>query len=158
MNLYLMRHGLAEDYASSDRDRRLTALGAARMHAQALGMRRRGFSFNLILSSDYDRASETARIVGEVLGARVDLDPRLGCGCEPDDLARIVKQARYPDRLLIVGHQPDLGEVVRYLTGAFVAVDKGTLIHVETARINQNDGVLREVLSPDTLVLLGGDR
>jgi phosphohistidine phosphatase SixA len=59
---------------------------------------------------------------------------------------------------LIVGHQPDLGEVVRYLTGAFVAVDKGTLIHVETARINQNDGVLREVLSPDTLVLLGGDR
>jgi phosphohistidine phosphatase len=155
MNLYLMRHGLAEDHAPSDRERRLTRSGIERMRAQAFGMKRLGFGFDRLLSSDYYRSSETARIIGDVLRIDVELEPRLGCGCEPDDLEHIVKELRYPDRLLVVGHQPDIGEFVRYLTGAFVAVDKGTFIHLETARLRRNDGMIREVLSPDTLVRSG---
>jgi phosphohistidine phosphatase len=67
MTLYLMRHGEAEPQRTTDDARPLTAVGEATVRAVADGMRQLGLRPR-ILHSPYIRATQTARLVADVLG------------------------------------------------------------------------------------------
>ncbi len=120
MEIYLMRHAIAADAADlgldSDDARPLTADGAERMRQCAAGMKRLGLQFDRIWTSPLLRARQTAEIAAEALGlgARLEETDLLGhgfsCGAVAADLARQPKNAR----LLLVGHQPDMGELIQY--------------------------------------------
>ena len=69
--LFIMRHGQAENPSAatgwSDRARQLTEVGVQRIQAMIPAMRQLQFVPELIVSSPYPRAAETARIVHEGL-------------------------------------------------------------------------------------------
>src|SRR5258708_1648062 len=77
MNLFILRHAIAEPRGTptpgGDSQRRLTSAGKTKMRRAARGMRSLGLEFDLILSSPYLRASETAEIVAEVFGLEKQL-------------------------------------------------------------------------------------
>src|SRR5260221_14379378 len=70
MEIYLLRHGIAEDRAASgrDTDRRLTEEGRAKLHSVLERAHSAGVTPSLILSSPLRRAIETAEIAARQLG------------------------------------------------------------------------------------------
>ena len=70
------------------------------------------------------RTRETAEVVAGELGVPVALDPALEPGFAARDLPALLE--RHPgDPLVLVGHNPDLSEVVRSLSGSRVDLAKG---------------------------------
>ena len=122
MNLYFLRHAIAEERSGSspagDAQRRLTPEGAKKMRRIARGMKAAKLSFDLILTSPYPRAKETANIVAEIFGVpkKMELTPALAPHGNPkqliDDLHR-----HHPDRknVLLVGHEPYLSRLISIL-------------------------------------------
>src|SRR5215472_12589652 len=78
MNLFILRHGLAVEPGthrlSRDSDRQLTPKGKRKVREVARAMKAMGLSFDLILTSPYVRARQTAEIVAEELHARKRLE------------------------------------------------------------------------------------
>src|SRR5215468_1467835 len=74
MDLYILRHGLAgsrEEWSGPDAERPLTNKGRSRSQAAARGLGLLGVAPEVILTSPYLRAAETAQLTAEVLGAPV---------------------------------------------------------------------------------------
>ena len=138
MELYILRHAIAEPApnppAGGDSKRRLTTEGADKMRRAAKGMKAMGLSFDLIVSSPYLRAKETAEIVVDVLrpGKRLELSPLL----EPDgDMKGFIEELgrKHGDKkhVLIVGHEPNLSRLTSQLTSGHmrtsIELKKGAL-------------------------------
>lgn len=159
MRLYLMRHGPAEDQASSGRDfdRRLTADGRALVRAMgaALLRERTGSAPEgpdlRVVSSPRVRARETAQIVREALGAgspAVEFEEALsGDRAIPRELiSALVELGR---DALVVGHQPSIEELTRELLQPEPLVIRG--FHTATIVILAVQGsgfALASVLDP----------
>ena len=77
MNLYLLRHGIAVEPGTigyePDSERPLTAKGKTRLRTAACAMEALGLSFDLILSSPFLRAKQTAELVAKDLKLRKKL-------------------------------------------------------------------------------------
>lgn len=89
------------------------------MEAAAKGMLAMKLEIELILTSPLVRAKETAVIVAEALGLKEQfvVCPALSGGKTPADVVKALKkQIGQAQRVLAVGHQPDLGRLVSYLT------------------------------------------
>jgi phosphohistidine phosphatase len=123
MELYILRHAIAETApnppSGGDSKRRLTAEGADKMRRAARGMKALELSFDLIISSPYPRAKETAEIVAEALlsGKRLELSPLL----EPEGnskqfIEELKRKHGEKERVLIVGHEPGLSRLISVLT------------------------------------------
>ena len=78
MNLYIIRHAIAVDEGSpeyeEDSQRPLTDKGKKKMRQIAKGLRALGVDFDLILSSPYIRAKETAEILEDVFKLKKDIE------------------------------------------------------------------------------------
>jgi len=120
--LYLVRHAIAEVRgATADADRQLTAEGARRMRRVALGLKRLGVAPELILSSPLRRAEETAAILVSVLAPDLPIEiyPPLAPGNPIAEVISGLRQYRRAHHVLLVGHQPSLGELAsQLLTGS----------------------------------------
>jgi phosphohistidine phosphatase len=151
MELILWRHADAEDAGPhGDRARRLTKKGrkqAERM-ARWLGPRLEGDW--RILCSPAERALETA----EPLGRDFEVSEAVSTSASA---ASVIDAAGWPDdgRVLVVGHQPTLGEVAAQLLGGRVgevSVRKGAILWFATReRAGQDETLLKVVLDPETL-------
>ena len=89
------------------------------MHAVAKGLDWLDLKLDTIVTSPLVRAQETADIVRQALHpSRYDMSQLLAPGCDLSALARLL--ALYPQfrELMIVGHEPDLGEIIAGLIGA----------------------------------------
>ncbi len=115
MRLYLVRHAEAAPGEPDDL-RPLTASG--RQTARALGARLAadGVRADAVLSSPLLRARETAAALGRALGCEPESDERLAPGATVDDLRDVV--AGRGAAVVVVGHQPDCGEIAAELSGA----------------------------------------
>src|SRR6476619_7985509 len=115
MRVYLVRHAQA---AGGDPDdlRPLTAEGRA--DARALGERlaHDGVHATAVISSPLLRARETAAEIARALGCEPEADERLAPGATVDDLRDVV--AGRGAAVVVVGHQPDCGEIAAELSGA----------------------------------------
>ena len=78
MNLYILRHGIAVEPGSpgykSDSERPLIPKGERRLRSAAAAMRKLELSFDLILSSPFIRAKQTAEIVAGELKLKKRID------------------------------------------------------------------------------------
>ena len=108
---YLVRHGKAEDYgpSGSDADRRLTSEGRQELAAIAKTFARLDDKIGIVLSSPLRRAVETAEIFAEKLDSQMEIAGELEPPVSPQRLLARV-HARPEQRLLLVGHQPGLGQ------------------------------------------------
>jgi len=137
VDIYLMRHGKAEDYGpgGSDAARRLTKRGHEEIRAAARWMKSQELSFDLIAASPLARAQETAGIVAAVLGQKtVESWEVLVPGGNPDTVCHAI--GRYPDTasLLLVGHEPLLSALAsRMVAGnedAGIVMTKGAVAKI----------------------------
>jgi phosphohistidine phosphatase len=118
MDLYILRHGLAgsrEEWNGPDAERPLTGKGRSRTKAAARGLARLGMAPDVILTSAYLRAAETAQLTAAELHAPVVEVQAL----EPGQLEqgyRLLLQ-RYADdaSVMLVGHEPDLSALIGLL-------------------------------------------
>lgn len=119
--IYLVRHGVAEDISSTgaDFDRALTSGGVRKMHAAATGLRTIGAQPGILVASPYRRAQETAAVLADVLapGQRETWD-ELGCGVEPRAVLAKIAGLDPREDVMLVGHEPDMGVLLSlFLTG-----------------------------------------
>jgi len=168
MNLYLMRHGIAIDANDpsvlDDNQRPLTNKGVKRMRRAARGLRRLGINFDGILTSPILRARQTADIVAGALGMESLLEEISGLAIESSVEHLLFGLTRYQDRehLLLVGHQPLLGQTLAFIIDPSRGADKlefnlrkGSLCRVEIAALPVNQpGVLHWLLTAKQLRLL----
>lgn len=117
--LYLVRHAIAEDAGrgTRDADRALTPRGIARMRCAARGLKRLGIEFDAILSSPLRRAAETAALLADALAPDLTVETyeALAPGYGPAETARGLRRHRGARHLILVGHEPHLGELASYL-------------------------------------------
>jgi phosphohistidine phosphatase len=127
MMLYIMRHGAAEQASAEieDRDRRLTARSRTKVREAAAGMRALKVAFDLILTSPFARAAETADIVAaESAGApKAEPAPKLAGGIPAAEILASLRGVLEKKNVLIVGHEPALSQLASLLlTGSTEAM------------------------------------
>ncbi len=119
MRLYIMRHGPAEDSSATGRDgdRKLTASGRDRTRDVAKLLVANDEAPLRILASPLVRTRETADIVAHVAGvSEVTITEEMAPGGESSLLVRELARGEH-DRVMVVGHEPDLGDLVAELVG-----------------------------------------
>ena len=153
MELILWRHAEAEDGDGimSDLERRLTRRGekqarrVARWLAQHLPAERR------VLVSPAVRTCQTA----DALGAAYEIEPGVAPGASAREILAAAGWPRHKGTVLVVGHQPSLGELASLLmTGdeAGFAVRKGAVWWFEhRTRSGRGETLLRTVVDPERL-------
>ena len=166
--LYLVRHGIAElsSTETHDNDRALTAEGTRKMTRAAIGLKRLGIVPDVVLSSPLRRAHETAAVLARTLSANlsVEIYPGLAPGIAPTALLQGLRRHRGAGHVMLVGHQPDLGELASHLlTGSPGVVPlpfkKGAVAAIEVPSLPPRDtGVLQWFLTPKQLRTLGETR
>jgi phosphohistidine phosphatase len=114
VRLYLVRHAQAAP-GEPDELRPLTREG--REQARALGERLRGENVHpdALLTSPLLRARETGGELARALEIEAEPDERLAPGASVDDVRAAVEGRG--ERVVVVGHQPDCGEIAAALTG-----------------------------------------
>ena len=122
MNLYILRHGIAEELGSrknlKDADRALTAEGEQKLRKIARAMVKLELSFDLVLSSPLPRAQQTAAIVAEhlELSKAVELSDTLAPSGSTRKLIELLHHLQpSADQILLVGHEPYLSELISLL-------------------------------------------
>ena len=165
MNLFLLRHGIAVEpaEAASDPARTLSAEGKKKMKHIARGMKALELSFDLVLSSPYARARETAEIVAGEFGilSVLEFTPLLEVGGDPSALLQELA-ARGGDisDVLLVGHEPQLSRLISHLlsgnSGLSVTMKKGGLCKLDVSRLRfARSASLEWLLMPSQLARLG---
>jgi phosphohistidine phosphatase len=114
VRLYLVRHAQAAP-GEPDELRPLTREG--REQARALGERLRDEDVHpdALLTSPLLRARETGGELARALEVEAEPDERLAPGASVEDVRAAVEGRG--ERVVVVGHQPDCGEIVAALTG-----------------------------------------
>jgi phosphohistidine phosphatase len=122
MELYVLRHAIAVERGTPgyerDSERPLTTKGARKMHNIAEGMQALGLEFDLILSSPYTRARETAEIVAGVfdLGKKLHFTDHLAIDGDPRLLVdEINREHEHAGSIVLVGHEPYLSGFISTL-------------------------------------------
>ncbi len=149
MKIYILRHGEADwpDWQGSDDERPLTKKGKKEIKRVAEYLADHEIEPAVILSSPLPRAAQTAELVADEVGLNVTEEPSLAPGFDPEKLGRIITQYAGQD-IMLVGHEPSLGEAVTTLTGARVKLAKAGLARVDLDDAEQMHGVLIWLLSP----------
>lgn len=150
MDLILWRHAEAEDGAP-DLERKLTSKGVKQAEKIAAFLRQHMPDDARILVSPATRTQQTVA----ALTNHFTLAPTIGPGASAH---AILQAARWPDAggtVLVVGHQPTLGEVAAQLLGCddySLSMKKGALWWFSyREREEQPQVTLRLVISPEFL-------
>lgn len=122
--LWLLRHGEAEPHASDDASRELTPRGEEQARVAGGALAALELVFHAVYTSPKVRARRTAELVCEALGVEPVVWEPLREGFDVAD-ARELLYAGEGQRVLVVGHNPDLAQVVGDMTGARVDFKKG---------------------------------
>jgi phosphohistidine phosphatase len=138
MEIYLLRHGIAEDRSASgrDADRRLTEEGRAKLRRVLERAHAAGVSPSLILSSPLRRAIETAEIAARELGyqGKIVRAAALEPDSSPNQIWDEIRKHSGETAILITGHEPLFSATVAWMLGstrAMVHFRKGALVRLD---------------------------
>jgi phosphohistidine phosphatase len=156
MELYLFRHGIAEDAppGRSDSSRALTDAGRERSAAVAKMARDAGVAPSLIASSPYLRAVQTAEAAAKELGYSGDLVrmPSLVPHGTPEGVWSDIRDLRDEAAVLLAGHEPLMGRLAAWLLnapGLQVDMKKSAMVRIDLVSVGTAPrGVLRWMIIP----------
>lgn len=156
MEIYLLRHAHAGDpgaWDGPDERRPLSDKGEKQSERLGRFLAGSGFSADAVVTSPKLRAAQTARIVAGHLGLPVVEDDRLGREVGVSTLESILRDTGDPERIIVVGHDPDFTDLVTILCGAArVPMKKGALARIDASRpLEPGGGTLRWLVPPDLL-------
>ena len=155
MRLYLLRHADAEPNALTDADRPLTDVGREQTERVGRFCQRHSLRPELLVSSPFRRAVETAQPVAAALGVECVVDPFLASGMRPEEGLRELQVYRRARGVMLVGHQPDLGLLAASLIGLpraeSFSVPKASLTAIEVSFLAPGGGKLKYCLPPQLM-------
>jgi phosphohistidine phosphatase len=166
MNIYIIRHAIAVDEGTpeyeEDSQRPLTDKGKKKMRQIAKGLRTLGVDFDLILSSPYLRAKETAEVLADVFKIKksVAFSENLIPMGDPDLLISELNEKHGANSVALVGHEPQLTALISLLVSEKAGVDM-TLKKGGVCRLSADDlhhtrkATLEWLLTPGILVEIG---
>ena len=155
MQVYLLRHGIAEEGSAggNDADRELTTEGRRKLRQVLHAASESGVAPTLILTSPFKRALQTAEIAGHVLGYKHPLlhSKALTPSSTVEQVWDEIRVHRDETSILLVGHNPLFSDLAAYLIGAKTAhihFKKGALMRVDMESfLSQPKGTLRWYLT-----------
>ncbi len=166
MNIFLLRHGIAVEPGTpgfvEDAQRPLTPKGKGKLKKIARAMERLELKFDLVLSSPYIRARQTAEIFARGLNIKRALefsDALIPSG----NLKKLIDVLNHleskPQDLLLVGHEPTLSELISLLVsgapGSSVLMKKGGLCKLCVSDLRHGRcATLEWLLTPKQMVLM----
>lgn len=137
MNLYLIRHSIAENISidKKDFDRELTEEGKFVIKKTSEAWKNYIGNVDVVFTSPLKRAIQTAEIISSNLQEIPNLikDNNLGTGSRTADLIDILNSLEYKN-VVVVGHQPDLSQHINNFcgTGSFnLAFPPASLAKIE---------------------------
>lgn len=153
MEIYLLRHGIAEDAppGQPDAGRALTPEGKEKLRRV---LKRARAKPSLILSSPYRRALETADIAAQVLGyeGRIVRTEALLPEASPFRVWEEIRARKDEPAILLAGHQPHMSSLAAFLLDSpalQVDMKKGALARIDCERLGTRPGgVLKWMLTP----------
>lgn len=124
MRLLVIRHAPAEDRAEfaktglEDSERPLTKAGERKMRNAACGIRSLVPALDMLATSPYARAARTAQLVADAYDGIAPQPVRsLVPGGSRHELLRWLREEANPAATVaVVGHEPDVSELVAWLT------------------------------------------
>lgn len=160
MELYFLRHGIAEGDAPTDAERRLTEEGRRKCRTASAGLERLCDSFDIVWSSPLIRARETA----ELMAPRDTIELRDVLANTPvEELVEALRELPERANVLLVGHEPQMSRAVAHLLGipaggGEVEMKKAGLaqLTVDLHRWPTAPATLRTLLTAKQLRWLGG--
>ena len=160
MELYILRHGIAEDghAGQPDSERALTPEGKKKLRATLRAARDAGLKPSLILTSPLRRAVQTAQIAAEVLDFKGELlrTKALIPASTPRTVWDEVRIHKDVDQILLSGHEPLFSSLAAFLLGhPTLQIDfkKGAILRVDLDRFAAEPrGILKWLLIPKLAV------
>ncbi len=164
MDIYILRHGKAEERMSSiksDVKRKLTFAGKKELEEVVKGIKKFDIPFDFIISSPLVRSIETAEIAGKSLFKKEkkitiwnELKPESSVLATQKKLTTLSAYAK----VLLVGHEPHLSNLITSIisddSSLDISLKKGGFAHI---RGNSSKfkivGSLRSLLTPKQLKL-----
>jgi phosphohistidine phosphatase len=161
--LWLLRHAEAEPHGTRpDAQRRLTERGERQARIAGIAIARLGAAFDEVLYSPKERAAKTAQLAGEAWGAQQrgvlrEYGP-LASGLDAAAaLEALARTAGGHERLLLIGHEPDLSQTAGELAGGQLDLKKGGLAVVRLeSPAHAARGELAILMRPRELALIAG--
>lgn len=156
MELYILRHGLAEDGEAGqpDSDRALTAEGKKRLRPILRLAKKAGVSPTLILTSPYRRAIETAELASKIFDYEGELlcSKTLTPSGSPAAVWDEIRVHKDESQILLAGHEPLFSSLTAYLLASpnmQVDFKKGAIARVDLDRFGPEPrGILKWMLLP----------
>lgn len=151
MNLYIVRHGYA-DGGSPDSERRLTEYGHNKLIEMMPTWQNYINNIDVILSSPYKRALETAKIIHNYykVDSKLIADDALQPGINISDVIITLFALDYKN-VMLVGHMPDVSDLVSELVSPILngyPFSPGTLAAIKfNGQLQKGSGKL-ELLLP----------
>ena len=144
MKLYVIRHAIAIERGGgiADEDRYLTARGRESFRLNAKAFAKKGIIPDCIVTSPLVRCVQTADILVEALAFSGELKVArdLAPGFDLQGLFRITASCAGAQKIVIIGHEPDLGilvEALLKLKGSF-SLKKGMVVALDLDPQQQN--------------------
>jgi phosphohistidine phosphatase len=165
MQLYIVRHGIAVDREDPkcppDPERFLTPEGIEKARQVAKGVSEIGVSPDLLLSSPYVRAFQTAELFATELGYsknKIRKTDLLLPGAEPLQLFRELGKDKDLSAVFLFGHAPHLDDVIATSVGSrhhISSLKKAGVALVELRRLAPPSGELLWLATPKLLRKIG---
>jgi phosphohistidine phosphatase len=156
MDVYLLRHGIAEEGSpgTPDSARGLTAEGERKLREALRAAKAAGVDPSLVLVSPYKRAVQTAKVAAAELGYKGDII-ETSClipSAQPEAVWEEIRIYKSSPALLLVSHEPLMSATLAYLLGSpALRTDfkKGTLARISIEAFSAKPrGTLRWLLAP----------
>jgi phosphohistidine phosphatase len=161
MQLYIVRHGIAVDREDPkcppDPERYLTEEGMEKTKQVAKGVAALGISADLMLTSPYVRAEQTAEIFAAALGyakQRIRRADLLLPGAEPSLLFRELAKEKQASAVFLFGHAPHLDDVIATALGSkkhLTTLKKAGVAFLELKRLSPPIGEIVWLAIPKLL-------
>ncbi|XAL98553.1 phosphohistidine phosphatase SixA [Phycisphaeraceae bacterium D3-23] len=160
MKVLIFRHGIAEPRVDGldDPARQLTRRGYGRTQLAAIGLTRLMRPVDLILTSPYTRAEQTAAVLGLAMRRTPETLDALAADRPARDVIDALFQ-REDTSVALVGHNPQLEETVSLLCGRdpackLTSISKAGAVLLRAKRYPEKPAKLLWAMSPRTLRML----
>jgi phosphohistidine phosphatase len=158
MDLYLLRHGIAQDFAKSDADRELTFEGKQIVRAVMTAISKMGLHRpSVLVNSPLIRAEQTADIAHELFCPSAMRQSSDALRSESDivrTVTLIQALSASHHTVMLVGHDPHLSILASSLVAGtqrpVIEMQKSMVAHIELTNLEvpRMHGVLRMLLPP----------
>ncbi|WP_386686047.1 phosphohistidine phosphatase SixA [Lonepinella sp. MS14437] len=123
MKIFIMRHGEAEMFAKSDKDRPLTEFGEQSSSNQGAWLKETAAQFDKVLVSPYIRTKQTFEYINNIFDDKLTERTEIWDAITPYGKAEVIVDYLSVlfdediQQILIVSHLPLVGEIVAELCG-----------------------------------------